>query len=100
MRQVEDQKAELDRIMLENEEEKAVLESSLDETFQELAGLKHGQSETSTALQQRIDAMTTSHKRKMQQILGKKDDGWHTRISVVEAWPFTNRTLFLNFWCF
>lgn len=72
MRQVEDQKAELERIQLENEEEKAVLESSLDETFQELASMKHGQSENSSALQQRIDAMTSSHKRKMQQILGKQ----------------------------
>ena len=75
MRQAEDQKAELDRIMLESEEEKAVLESSLDETFQELASLKHGQSENSSELQQRIDAMTSSHKRKMQQIFGKVGQG-------------------------
>ncbi|KAG0252581.1 sla2 Src-like adaptor 2 [Mortierella polycephala] len=69
MRQVENQKAEIERMQLENEEEKAVLESGLDETLLELATLRDSQSEKSTALQERMDAMTISHKHKMQEIL-------------------------------
>ncbi len=71
IRQVEDQKAEIERMMIENEEEKAVLESGLDETLLELATLKDGQSEQSSVLQGRLDTMMSAHKRKLQQILGK-----------------------------
>ncbi|KAI1305583.1 sla2 Src-like adaptor 2 [Mortierella claussenii] len=67
-RQVDDQKAEIERMQIEAEEEKAVLESGLDETLLELATLRDGQSEKSSVLQERIDSMTNSHKRKMQQI--------------------------------
>ncbi|KAF9586739.1 sla2 Src-like adaptor 2 [Lunasporangiospora selenospora] len=68
-RQIEDQKAEIERMQLEAEEEKAVLESGLDETLLELATLKDGQGEKTTQLQERIDSMNSSHRRKMQQIL-------------------------------
>lgn len=71
MRQVEDQKAEIERMQIENEEEKAVLESGLDETLLELATLRDGQGEKSAVLQDRLDQMMSSHKRKMQQILGE-----------------------------
>lgn len=57
-------------MQIENEEEKAVLESGLDETLLELATLRDGQNEQSSVLQGRIDAMSTAHKRKLQQILG------------------------------
>lgn len=70
MRQVEDQKAEIERMQIENEEEKAVLESGLDETLLELATLRDGQGEKSAVLQKRLDTMMSAHKRKMQQILG------------------------------
>lgn len=71
MRQMEDQKAEIERMQIENEEEKAVLESGLDETLLELATLRDGQGEKSAVLQERLDQMMSSHKRKMQQILGE-----------------------------
>lgn len=58
-------------MQIENEEEKAVLESGLDETLLELATLRDGQNEQSSVLQGRIDAMSSTHKRKLQQILGK-----------------------------
>jgi hypothetical protein len=74
IRQVEDQKAEIDRIQRENEEEKAVLESGLDETLLELATLKEDQGGRSSALQARLDAMTLAQKRKLQEILGMSDD--------------------------
>lgn len=70
MRRVEDQRAQIERMQIENEEEKAVLESGLDETLAELASLQHGQSEQSSTLQARIDSMTSAHKRKVQKILG------------------------------
>ncbi|KAF9177055.1 sla2 Src-like adaptor 2 [Haplosporangium sp. Z 767] len=69
MRQMEGQKAEIERMQVENEEEKIVLESGLDEALLELATLKDGQDEKSTALQERMNAMSISHRRKMQEIL-------------------------------
>ncbi|KAF8934350.1 ANTH domain-containing protein [Dissophora ornata] len=80
-RQVEDQKADIERMMIENEEEKAVLESGLDETLLELATLREGQDENSSVLQERLDIMTSAHKRKLQQIL---DSILETCISKVE----------------
>ncbi|KAG0329620.1 sla2 Src-like adaptor 2 [Dissophora globulifera] len=68
-RQAEDQKAELERMRIDNEEEKAVLESGLDETLLELATLREGQTELSSSVQDRINSMTSSYKRKMQEIL-------------------------------
>lgn len=70
MRQMEDQRAEIERMQIENEEEKAVLESGLDETLLELATLRDGQNEHSSVLQGRLDTMMSAHKRKLQQILG------------------------------
>ncbi|KAF9936324.1 sla2 Src-like adaptor 2, partial [Modicella reniformis] len=61
--------AEIERMKIENEEEKAVLESGLDETLLELATLKEGQSEHSTALQGRFDNMMIAHKIKLKEIL-------------------------------
>ncbi|KAF8935577.1 sla2 Src-like adaptor 2 [Haplosporangium bisporale] len=81
VRQIEDQRAEIERMQIENEEEKAVLESGLDETLLELATLREGQNEQSSVLQGRIDAMSTAHKRKLQQIL---DSILETCISKVE----------------
>lgn len=70
MRQAEDQRAEIERMQIENEEEKAVLESGLDETLLELATLRDCQDENSSVLQGRLDTMMSAHKRKLQQILG------------------------------
>ncbi|KAF9110590.1 sla2 Src-like adaptor 2 [Mortierella sp. AM989] len=69
-RQVEEQKMEIERIQIENEEERAVLETGLDETMLELAAVRDGQSEKSSGLQERLDAMASSHKHKMLQIFG------------------------------
>ncbi|KAG0364522.1 sla2 Src-like adaptor 2 [Gamsiella multidivaricata] len=68
VRQIEDQKAEIERMQIDNEEEKAVLEKGLDETLLELATLKGSQTEMSSALQERINSLTSSHRRKMQEV--------------------------------
>lgn len=61
---------EIERIQIENEEERAVLETGLDETMLELAAVRDGQSEKSSVLQERLDAMASSHKHRMLQIFG------------------------------
>lgn len=93
MRQVEDQRADIERMQIENEEEKAVLESGLDETLAELASLQHGQTEQSSTLQARIDSMTSAHKRKMQQILGKDVVLVHAFLSASNSYRFCSVTI-------
>ena len=47
-------------MQIENEEEKAVLESGLDETLLELATLRDSQGEQSSVLQDRLDSMMSA----------------------------------------
>lgn len=70
MRQIEDQRAEIERIQIESEEERVVLETGLDEALLELATLRDSQDDQTASLQGRFDTMNSAHKRKLQQILG------------------------------
>ncbi|GJJ69326.1 hypothetical protein EMPS_01672 [Entomortierella parvispora] len=81
MRQVEDQRAEIERMQIESEEERMVLETGLDEALLELATLRDSQDDQSASLQGRLDTMTSAHKRKLQQIL---DSILETCINKVE----------------
>ncbi|KAG0045330.1 sla2 Src-like adaptor 2 [Gryganskiella cystojenkinii] len=81
MRQIEDQRAEIERVQIESEEERVVLETGLDEALLELATLRDSQDDQTASLQGRLDTMTSAHKRKLQQIL---DSILETCINKVE----------------